>query len=418
MDGYVQVLNFAIPFFIFLTVVEWLIGLAKGVKVMRSFDAISSISSGLSNILKDVLGLIVIIISYEWMVSHIALVSLEASWLMYLLAFIGLDFAGYWGHRFEHSVNLLWNRHVIHHSSEEFNLACALRQQVSTLFAIFFFLMIPTAMLGVPTAVIAIVAPIHLFAQFWYHTRLIGNMGFLEHIIVTPSHHRVHHAINDIYIDKNFSQILIIWDKFFGTFQKELTSVIPVYGILKQPKTWNPFIINFQHLGLLITDAWHTTHWLDKLRVFFMPTGWRPEDRLRDAPVTYTTDPSTQVKYDTPASVPFQVWMWGQLIITLLLTLYLFNIMSGMSTAYIMSYGLFIVLSIFSYTSLMDRSKLAIVFGILTVVWASVLIYMMGSWYGLSDFMTLFVISYLVLGLGSVFYFLNTEPLVKENNTL
>ena len=103
-------------------------------------------------------------------------------------------------------------------------------------------------------------------------------MGFLENIIVTPSHHRVHHAINPEYIDKNYGQIFIFWDKLFGTFQKELPHVKPVYGITRPVRTWNPIKINFQHLWLLISDAWHTASWRDKLRIWFMPTGWRPAD--------------------------------------------------------------------------------------------------------------------------------------------
>ena len=119
-------------------------------------------------------------------------------------------------------------------------------------------------MLGVPDEVIGVVAPLHLFAQFWYHTQHINKMGFLEKIIVTPSHHRVHHAINQEYIDKNLDQIFIFWDKLFGTFQEELKEVPPVYGITRPVRTWNPVKINFQHLWLLIKDAWRTKSWKDK----------------------------------------------------------------------------------------------------------------------------------------------------------
>ena len=123
-----------------------------------------------------------------------------------------------------------WNRHIIHHSSEEFNLSCALRQSISTIFRFSAILMIPAALLGIPAYIFAILAPIHLFMQFWYHTRVVNKMGILEYILVTPSHHRVHHAINPEYLDKNYSQIFIIWDKMFNTFQPELDDVKPVYG--------------------------------------------------------------------------------------------------------------------------------------------------------------------------------------------
>jgi alkylglycerol monooxygenase len=181
-------------------------------------------------------------------------------------------------HRIAHQVNFFWNKHAIHHSSEDFNLACALRQSVSSFVNLFTFFLLPAAMLGVPTEVIGIVAPLHLFAQFWYHTQHISKMGILEKIIVTPSHHRVHHAINPEYMDKNISQIFIFWDKLFGTFQEELPDVPPVYGITRPAQTWNPITINFQHLWLLIQDAWRARSWWDKLRIWFMPTGWRPAD--------------------------------------------------------------------------------------------------------------------------------------------
>ena len=176
------------------------------------------------------------------------------------------------------------------------NLSCALRQSISNFINFFTFLLIPAAILGVPKEVIAIVAPLHLFLQYWYHTQLIGKMGFLEHILVTPSHHRVHHAINKEYMDKNLSQIFIFWDKLFGTFQQELDHVKPVFGVTRPVKTWNPVKINFIHLWLLIKDAWRTKSIKDKFRIWFMPTGWRPEDVKEKYPVDYIADPYNQKK--------------------------------------------------------------------------------------------------------------------------
>src|SRR5690606_36462730 len=121
-----------------------------------------------------------------------------------------------------HQVNVFWNEHLIHHSSEEFDLACALRQPISNIVTWIPVFIFPAALLGVPPEVIAILTPIHVFAQYWYHTRYIGKLGFLEYIIVTPSHHRVHHAQNPEYLDKNLVLIFIFWDKMFGTFQEEL----------------------------------------------------------------------------------------------------------------------------------------------------------------------------------------------------
>ena len=238
------------PAFLVLVLLEKLYGWYRGDDTVPLDDAVSSLSSGMTNVLKDVLGLSVSIITYEWLVGEIALFTIENTIVVYFIAFMVIDFYGYWTHRISHKINLFWNEHVIHHSSEEFNLACALRQPVSTIVRFFTILLIPAAIFGVPTEVIATVLPLHLFMQFWYHTRHINKMGLLEYILVTPSHHRVHHAINEEYLDKNLSQIFIFWDFLFGTFQKELDDVPPVYGISRPARTRNPFIINFQHLWI------------------------------------------------------------------------------------------------------------------------------------------------------------------------
>jgi alkylglycerol monooxygenase len=278
MEQYGKILLIAMPVFLILVLLEKWYGWRKGYDTVKNMDMISSLSSGVTNVTKDVLGLSVAIISYQWLLNHFALTHIKLSWLTYVVAFIVLDFAGYVVHLLDHKVNFFWNSHIVHHSSEEFNLACALRQSISVFVRLFVILLLPAALLGVPAEVIAIVSPLHLFAQFWYHTRHIGKMGFLEKIIVTPSHHRVHHAINKEYLDKNLGQIFIFWDKLFSTFQEELKEVPPVYGITRPVQTWNPIKINFQHLGLLIKDALRAKSVKDKLRIWFMPTGWRPAD--------------------------------------------------------------------------------------------------------------------------------------------
>jgi alkylglycerol monooxygenase len=203
METYGKILLIATPAFFLLVLFEKWWGWHKGHDTVKNNDMISSLSSGVTNATKDVLGLSIAIISYEWLVNKVAIAHVPSGWPTYLTAFVALDFAGYWVHRIAHEYNLFWNNHIIHHSSEEFNLACALRQSISSIVKIFAIFLLPAAFLGVPQSVIAIVAPLHLFAQFWYHTQHIDKMGFLEKIIVTPSHHRVHHAINPIYLDKN-----------------------------------------------------------------------------------------------------------------------------------------------------------------------------------------------------------------------
>lgn len=419
MEQYAKVLNYAIPFFLVLIAIEHFAGQAMRFRVNRLFDTISSLSSGITNVVKDVLGLTIIIVSYSWFVKHLALFHIEATWLLYVLAFIGIDFSGYWVHRWCHEINLFWNRHVIHHSSEEFNLACALRQSASEVFAIFTFTYIPMALLGVPPMVVAVVAPIQLFAQFWYHTRLIDKMGWLEYVIVTPSHHRVHHAINPIYIDKNYAQIFIIWDKLFGTFQPELADEPPVYGVTKAVKTWNPWIINYQHVWQLIKDAWRTKSWRDKARIWFMPTGWRPADVAEKYPMSYTEDIFHRPKYETESSMGFKVWSTIQLVITLGFMLYLFNNIAAIRFDMILSYGIFIFVSIFAYTSLMDGSKSGVIAETIKLALGMLLIYLNGSsWFGIDSLIhngTFIVEIYLVLSwLTSLYFYFSDRPKIIE----
>ena len=359
MQSYAQALTYAIPAFLALIGLEALVSLKMGIKINRGPDMISSLTSGISNIVKDVLGLSIAIVSYAWLVDHIALFEIGTQWYVFVIAFIAKDFAGYWIHRMEHTINVFWNRHIIHHSSEEFNLSCALRQSISEVFSFVGIFLLPAAVIGVPVEVIAIIAPIQLFAQFWYHTRLINKMGVMEYIIVTPSHHRVHHAINSEYIDKNYGQIFIIWDKLFGTFQPELKEVPPVYGVKRPVHTWNPLLIGIQHIWLILKDAIRTQHWKDKIKVWFMPTGWRPEDVKGKYPLEVVEDVDHLNKYDTHLSISMLSWSWIQLWVLLAFTMDLFLRFGAIGFPGVLVYGLYLFVSIFSITSLMDKVSYA-----------------------------------------------------------
>ncbi len=400
MEAYGQILLIAMPSFLFLVLLEKWWGWYKGFDTVPWNDMISSLSSGITNVTKDVLGLSVAIISYGWLVNKVALVHIEKSWVTYVLAFIALDFAGYWVHRISHEYNLFWNNHIIHHSSEEFNLACALRQSISSIVRIFAIFLLPAALLGVPQQVIAIVAPLHLFAQFWYHTRHIGKMGFLEHIIVTPSHHRVHHAINPQYLDKNYSQIFIIWDKLFGTFQEELVDVPAVYGVTRPVQTWNPIKINFMHLWLLIKDAWHTNNWIDKLRIWFMPLGWRPADVAAQYPVYKIQDVYHFEKYNPQITPALQVWSTVQIFVLLGFISYLFGNIASIGAPGMFIYGGYVFLSVYAYTELMDKNTYAWVWEVLKNGIGFYLLAYSPDWFGLGNYIPVIqviLITYFVL---------------------
>ena len=354
MNFYLTSLFVAIPLFMVLIVIEELFARYRGIVVNRSADMISSLSSGITNLTKDVLKISIVVISYSWLVEKIAIYKVDQLWIVVLCALIVQDFTGYWLHRLNHRVNIFWNRHVIHHSSEEFNLSCALRQSISKTFNYAAVLMIPAALLGIPAYIFAILGPIHLFMQFWYHTRLINKMGILEYILVTPSHHRVHHAINIEYIDKNYSQIFIIWDKLFGTFQEELSNVKPVYGTLTPASTWNPIIINFKHLWGLMIDAWRAESWKDKLTLWWKPTGWRPKDVDKKYPRETIQDFFSVSKYNPPSSKLLKFWALFQLICTNIMLFVFLSNFSDFPTSQKWLFSLLILLCVFSYTALMD----------------------------------------------------------------
>ena len=353
MDTYATILLWVIPGFLILVFIEILYGYYIKKQTYTLMDTISSLSSGITNILKDSMGIILIIISYPFLEKKIALFQLESSLTLYLIAFICIDFASYWSHRLNHKINIFWNQHIIHHSSEEFNLACALRQSVSNIIGYNALFLIPAAILGVPSEIIIFLSPIHLFGQFWYHTQHIGKLGFLEYILVTPSQHRVHHAINPIYIDKNLSAIFCIWDRIFGTFQEELDDVKPIYGTLKPVQTWNPIIINFQHFFRLAKDSWHTKKFSDKIKIWFMPTGWRPKDvenLIKDK-----SQPKNQEKYYPNYTNLFKlVGVFHFLCVNTILTYFLYNF-SDLQIDIKLIYTLIIFLSVFGYSSLMDK---------------------------------------------------------------
>jgi sterol desaturase/sphingolipid hydroxylase (fatty acid hydroxylase superfamily) len=413
METYGKILLIAMPAFLVLILLEKWWGIRKGNDTIRTMDMVSSLTSGITNSTKDVLGLSIAVLSYDWMVTHLAIFQIEASVLLYIIAFFALDLTGYLVHRIDHEFNFFWNAHIIHHSSEDFNLACALRQSISTFVRLFTIFLLPAAILGVPTEVIAVVAPLHLFAQFWYHTQHINRMGWLEKIIVTPSHHRVHHAINPEYLDKNYGQIFIFWDKWFGTYQEELPNVKPVYGITRPVRTWNPIKINFMHLWLLIQDAWRANSLKDKLRIWFMPTGWRPADVAEKYPVFKIEDPYHFEKYETKAGPFFSTWVWIQLALLLLFISYLFGNIATIGSPGMFYYGLFIYVFVYAFTELMDGNPNAWGWELLKFTLGIYFLITTSGWFGLGTIMP--VMPY-IIGAYLLLSFILTIYFKKENN--
>jgi hypothetical protein len=208
--------------------------------------------------------------------------------------------------------------------------------------------------------------------------------------------------MNKEYLDKNYAQIFIIWDKLFGTFQAELPHIKPVYGVTRPVRTWNPIKINFQHLWLLIQDAWRTRSWWDKVRVWFMPTGWRPADVQEAYPVFSIKDVYHFDKYTTRASRALVAWSWVQMFFNYFLLTYFFANLASIGSPNIFYYGGFLFVAIFAYTELMDRNPYALLFELLKSALGFYFIYQGGGdWFGSNTswgaWVVYFVGTYLVL---------------------
>jgi sterol desaturase/sphingolipid hydroxylase (fatty acid hydroxylase superfamily) len=279
-----NIILYAVPFFFLLIFIELLLEKNKGTDYYRVNDSINSLTAGvlsrMMGIVKQLFPLTIYVVVYE----QLALFQMESSWWMWVIAFLLYDFCYYWNHRFGHEMNILWAAHVVHHSSEEYNLTTALRQSGSSFFSWIFYL--PMAILGFEPLVLITVGSLNLIYQFWVHTRHIPKLGWYEWVFVTPSNHRVHHAQNQIYIDRNYGGVFILWDRIFGSFQEELDSEKPIYGIRKALKSWNPLWANVHVYAQLGKDCWHANRWQDKLLLWFKRTGWRPADVEQNYPLS------------------------------------------------------------------------------------------------------------------------------------
>src|SRR6185369_16579748 len=193
----------------------------------------------------------------------------------WLLALLFYDFCYYWRHRAGHESAIFWAAHVVHHQSQDYNLSTALRQSSSN-FLLDWVFYLPMAVAGVPPLVFGVVVLVDLLYQFWVHTEHVPKLGWFDRWFCSPSNHRVHHAVNDCYIDRNYGGVLIIWDRMFGSFKEEDEKC--VYGTRSPLNSWDPLWSNAEVYWALVKDSWHARNWLDKLRVWFKPPGWRPAD--------------------------------------------------------------------------------------------------------------------------------------------
>jgi sterol desaturase/sphingolipid hydroxylase (fatty acid hydroxylase superfamily) len=268
----------ATPFFILAILVELIYGHVQQRNTYRVNDSIGSLSLGVLSQARRFVTLGVGGYVYHLVTEYFSLPLMDAThWFTWVLAMVLYDFCYYWLHRLGHERTILWAAHVAHHQSEDYNLTTALRQ-TSTGFLLGWIFYIPMFVVGIPAEVFVTVGAINLIYQYWVHTQHIPKLGWFEWFFVSPSNHRVHHAQNDIYMDKNYGGLFILWDRMFGTFQEELPEEPVVFGIRGPLKSFNP-VRALTHIYVdMARDSWHTARWRDKLWVWFARTGWRPAD--------------------------------------------------------------------------------------------------------------------------------------------
>lgn len=273
-----QVIVLATPVFFGLIALEFAWGWRKKRNTYRLNDAVNSISLGMLSQLTSVFMKLLAIGIYTVVHGWVALWHNEAfwtAWYGWLLALVFYDFCYYWLHRAGHESAVFWAAHVVHHQSQDYNLSTALRQ-TSTGHLLGWIFYLPMAVAGVPPKVFAVVALIDLLYQFWVHTEHVPKLGWFDRWFCSPSNHRVHHAVNDHYLDRNYGGVLVVWDRLFGSFREEDEKC--VYGTRSPLNSWDPLWSNGEVYWALVKDSWHARNWLDKLRVWFKPPGWRPAD--------------------------------------------------------------------------------------------------------------------------------------------
>lgn len=304
----------AIPFFLLALVLELAYGKFIGKNTYRLNDTISSLFMGS---IRGTSGILKIGFSgyvYYQIETHFALWRMDTSlWITWIFAFVAYDFFYYWFHRISHERQIFWASHVAHHQSEEYNLSTALRQ-TSTSFLLNWIFYVPLFLIGVPAKVFVSVASINLIYQFWVHSQHIPKLGWYEHFFVTPSNHRVHHATNEIYVDKNYGGVFIIWDRIFGTFKEEQEEEPCIYGIRTPIRSFNPLWANLHIYTGIIKDFFYAKRIKDKFYVFFARTGWRPEDVKKKFPHS-EYNAKTYKKYNPSVSRAISSYGFFQLII-------------------------------------------------------------------------------------------------------
>jgi sterol desaturase/sphingolipid hydroxylase (fatty acid hydroxylase superfamily) len=268
----------AIPYFTISVFMEMWITKRGQKGRFETKDSFASLVMGVGNNVSTLVFTGILMVWYFFVYEH-RLITLDFSWWVWILAFILYDFMYYWSHRLAHTVRWFWADHVVHHSSQHYNLTTALRQPWLSPFTLkFMWLGSVLIITGFHPVMLAIVGSLNLIYQFWIHTETIDKCPpWFEEVMNTPSHHRVHHGTNPLYLDRNYAGVFIIWDKIFGTFQPERVEETPRYGIIKNLGTHNPLVIATHEWFAIIDDMRKAKSLRDAAMYLLAPPGWSPD---------------------------------------------------------------------------------------------------------------------------------------------
>ncbi len=399
----VDYIALSVPVFFILIGIELAYAFYKKLKYYRFNDSISNLSQGIGSQITGLFMKTALFFGYTYLFEHWRLFDLPKSIWIWIVLFIGVDFCYYWFHRMSHQVNALWAAHIVHHQSEEYNLTVALRQSwFQSWFSWVFYL--PLALIGFDPLMFVTLSAFNTLYQFWIHTRAIKSMGFLEHILNTPSHHRVHHGSNPKYIDKNHAGSLIIWDKMFGTFQKEEEEVY--YGITTPLASWNPVWANVHYWAELWQTAKNTKRFSEKIKVFIKPPGWFPAHLggFKSAP---EIDTLNYRKYDSVYSKELLRYVFIQFLVALAAGSALLFLYYKMEMAIIVIAAVFTIFTLLTCGALLEHKKWVRFLEFTRLISSLILLY----WFRYLPFFTLFSISIATIQISSLiwFYYLKTH---------
>jgi sterol desaturase/sphingolipid hydroxylase (fatty acid hydroxylase superfamily) len=347
----------AIPVFFLLIGLELLVVRLGRRDYYRLSDTLNDLSCGILDQLLEVFAKTALFAGYVFIYARHRLATLpDDSALVWAVCFLGVDFLYYWFHRGSHEINAIWATHVVHHQSEEYNLAVALRQGAfqSAIAWVFY---LPLALAGFPPLMFLTLSSVNTLYQFWIHTRAIGRLGALEWLLNTPSNHRVHHGRNPKYIDRNHGGTLIVWDRLFGTYQAEEEE--PVYGITKPLASWNPVWANFHYWVELLDLARRTRRWSDRVRLLLKPPGWRPAELggFQQAP---EVDAASYRKWDVTRPRGLALYAFVQFVPVLAGSAWLLFLQDRLSQTALATGSAAIVASLLALGGLLERKAWAL----------------------------------------------------------